>query len=174
VLEQKVFVWVATILFYTSLLGIYRLKLVPTDMTARALLNTAALASLFFTYAAAYGLYLNYAVPVTLLMLVFFLATCIVAFQTLFWAGRDDIRAVLLSAVALGTVMGELIWTVHFWPFGYLTAGAAMLMFFYGLWRVVLDLLHGTVTIKRILLEGSILLILLILLVVSSPWRMRA
>ena len=95
--EQNVFVWVATVLFYLSLLGIYRLKLIPSDETARALLNTAALASLFFTYAAAYGLYLNYEVPLALLMLVFFLATGIVAFQTLYWAGRDDVHEVLLG-----------------------------------------------------------------------------
>lgn len=172
--EQRVFVWVATVLFYAALLGIYRLKLIPSDETARALLNTAALASLFFTYAAAYGLYLNYEVPLALLMLVFFLATGIVAFQTLYWAGRDDVREVLLSSVALGTVMGELVWAAHFWPFGYLTIGAALLVFFYLLWRLTLDLLRGSVAGKRMLIEGSILLLLIALLLLTSPWRMRA
>lgn len=173
-LEQKIFVWVATILFYSSLLGIYRLKLVPEDETARALLNTGALASLFFTYAAAYGLYLNYTVPIALLMFVFFLATTIVAFQTLYWAGKDNVRSVFLSAVALGMIMGELIWIVHFWPFGYLTVGAAMLVFFYGLWRHILDILRHTATLKRTVIESLILLLLLILLIATSPWRMRA
>lgn len=172
--KQNVFVWVATILFYSSLLGIYRLKITPEDETARSLLNTVALASLFFTYAAAYGLYLNYTVPISILMLVFFLATAIVSFQTLFWAGRDNVQAVFLSAVALGTVMGELIWIVHFWPFGYLTVGAVMLIFFYGLWRHVLDLLRHKATLKRTILESVILLILLALLLATSPWRMRA
>ncbi len=172
--EQNAFVWVATLLFYSSLLGIYRLKIIPEDETARALLNTAALASLFFTYAAAYGLYLNYTVPISLLMFVFFLATAIVAFQTLFWAGRDDVRSVFLSAVALGTVIGELIWIVHFWPFGYLTVGAVMLVFFYGLWRYALDLLRHTATLRRTIFESAILLILIAILVATSPWRMRA
>ena len=171
--QQEVFVLVATILFYSSLLGIYRLKITPGDETARALLNTAALASLFFTYSAAYGLYLNYTVPVAVLMLVFFLATAIATFQTLFWVGKDDVRAVFLSSVALGAVMGELIWIVHFWPFGYLTVGAAMLLFFYGLWRHILDLLRNTATLKRTLLESTILLLLLGLLLATSPWRMR-
>lgn len=174
VFEQQVFVWVATILFYSSLLGIYRLKIIPGDETARALLNTAALASLFFTYAAAYGLYLNYTVPLSLLMLVFFLATGIVAFQTLYWAGRDNARKIFLAALALGAVMGELIWLVHFWPFGYLTIGAAMLIFFYLLWRLALDLLRGSMTGKRMLIEGVTLLVLLTLLLATSPWRMRA
>lgn len=172
--EQHVFVWVATILFYVSLLGIYRLKLIPSDETARALLNTAALASLFFTYAAAYGLYLNYEVPLVLLMLVFFSATGIVAFQTLYWAGRDDMREVLLGSVALGMVMGELVWAVHFWPFGYLTIGAALLIFFYLLWRLTLDLLRESPTKKRMLVEGILLLVILALLLLTSPWRMRA
>lgn len=172
--EQDVFTWVATLLFYSSLLGIYRLKIVPEDETARALLNTAALASLFFTYAAAYGLYLNYTVPIALLMFVFFLATTIVAFQTLFWAGRDDVRSVFLSSVALGTVIGELIWIVHFWPFGYLTVGAVMLVFFYGLWRSMLDLLRQTATLRRTIIESAMLLLLIALLIATSPWRMRA
>ncbi|MFZ1626323.1 MAG: hypothetical protein WAT81_00780 [Candidatus Moraniibacteriota bacterium] len=174
VFEQQVFVWFATVLFYSALLGIYRLKLIPTDETARALLNTAALASLFFTYAAAYGLYLNYTVPLALLMLVFFLVTAIVAFQTLYWAGRDDAREILLTALGLGMVMGELIWIVHFWPFGYLTIGAVMLLFFYLLWRLAIDLLRGTVVWKKLLIEGIILLALLALLLATSPWRMRA
>jgi hypothetical protein len=172
--EQRIFVWVAAFLFYAALLGIYRLKIVPSDETARVLLNTAALASLFFAYAAAYGLYLNYAVPLALLMLVFFLATAIVAFQTLFWAGKDDVHEVLLTALALGTIMGELIWMVHFWPFGYLTIGAAMLIFFYVLWRGALDLLREMVTFRRILIESTLLLILLSLLLATSPWRMQA
>lgn len=174
VFEQQVFVFVATILFYSSLLGIYRLKLIPSDETARALLKAAALASLFYTYAAAYGLYLNYDVPLALLMLVFFLATAIVAFQTLYWAGRDDTREILLTALALGTVMGELIWTVHFWPFGYLTIGAAMLIFFFFLWRLVLDLLRDNLAWKRFLIEGATLILLLGLLLLTSPWRMQA
>lgn len=172
--EQRVFVWVATVLFYTALLGIYRLKLIPSDETARALLNTAALASLFFAYAAAYGLYLNYEVPLALLMLVFFLATGIVSFQTFYWAGRDDVQEVLLGSVALGMVMGELVWVMHFWPFGYLTVGAALLVFFYLLWRLTFDLLRGNPVGKRMLIEGAILLLLIALLLITSPWRMRA
>lgn len=172
--EQRIFAWVATILFYTALLGIYRLKLIPTDKTARALLKTVALASLFFTYSAAYGLYLNYAVPLALLMLVFLLATAIVSFQTLYWAGRDDIHQVLISALSLGMIMGEIIWAVHFWPFSYLTVGASMLIFFYLLWRMTLDLLRRSFVLKRMLIQLVILILLLALLLITSPWRMRA
>lgn len=172
--EQRAFIWVATLLFYAALLGIYRLKLIASDETARALLNAAALASLFFTYAAAYGLYLNYEVPLALLMLVFFLASGIVAFQTLFWAGRDDVREVFLAALALGAILGELVWAVHFWPFGYLTVGAAMLLFFYLLWRPTFDLLRGGIAWKKLLVESVTLILLLALLLATAPWRMRA
>jgi hypothetical protein len=174
VFEQRVFIWVTTALFYASLLGIYRLKLIPTDETARALLKTAALASLFFSYAAAYGLYLNYDVPLSLLMFVFFLASAIVAFQTLYWVGRDDVREVLLMSLALGAVMGELVWTVHFWPFGYLTIGSAMLIFFFLMWRCILDLLRDNFVWRRMAIESIILVLLLALLIVTSPWRMQA
>jgi len=172
--EQQVFVSIATVLFYGTLLGIYRLKLIPSDETARALLNSAALASLFFTYAAAYGLYLNYTVPLAVLMLVFFTATAMVSFQTLHWAGQDDRHEILLLSLALGAVMGELVWVIHFWPFGYLTIGASALICFYFLWRIEFDYLRGTLTMKKTFSEGLILLILLALLLSTSPWRMRA
>lgn len=172
--EQQVFVWVTTLLFYMSLLGIYRLKLIPTDQTARALLTSAALASLFFTYAAAYGLYLNFDIPLALLMLVIFLVSSVVAFQTLYWAGQDNSRVVLLSSLALGMVMGELIWGVHFWPFGYLTVGSTMLTLFFLMWRLMFDLLRESFAWKRFYVETIILVLLLVLLLVTSPWRILA
>jgi hypothetical protein len=171
--EQRVFNIVVSSLYYGALLGIYRLRQAPEDRTARALLNTSALAALFFSYAAAYGLYLNYAVPLGLLIAVFFVATTIVAFQTLFWVGRDDWHQVFLVALALGMIVGEIIWVLHFWPFGYLMIGSVTLILFYVLWRAALEIMGGTFEPKRMAIEGTVLLVLLALLLLTAPWRLR-
>jgi hypothetical protein len=77
-------------------------------------------------------------------------------------------------SLALGAVMGELVWTVHFWPFGYLTIGSAMLIFFFLMWRCILDLLRDNFVWRRMAIESIILVLLLALLMLTSPWRMRA
>lgn len=82
--ETRIFIITASGLYYLALLGVYRLHQAPQDKTARAMLNLAALASLFFVFAATYGLYLNYEVPLALLLGSFFVSSFVVAFQTFF------------------------------------------------------------------------------------------
>lgn len=171
-LEQRIFIIGASGLYYFSLLGIYRLHTSPTDQTARAMQNVAALGSLFFVYAAAYGLYLNYAVPLWLLMAVFYGATFVVSFQTLLALAPDRKSYILLVSTCLGLVFGEFIWLLHFWPFGYLTSGIATLLLYYWLWKVVFDALRGNFSQKGFLIESIVLFFLLLLLLSSSPWRM--
>lgn len=173
VIGQRMLVVATTILFYSSLLGSYRLKIRSTDETARAFLNAVALASLFFFYAASYGLYINYEVPSSLLLSVTFLFTVVVSFQTLFWAGRDESRLVLLIALALGMIMAETMWILDFAPFGHLTVGAIVLLVFYFLWRPVLDILRGLIDTRRFFQESIIILFFLLLLILSSPWYIR-
>lgn len=171
-LQQNVFIIAASGLYYFSLLGLYRLHFNPKDQTARAMQNVAALGSLFFVYASAYGLYLNYEVPLWLLMAVFYGATLVVSFQTLLALVPDRRTYILLVSACLGLIFGELVWLLHFWPFGYLTTGIATLLCYYWLWKVVFDALRGSFSQKRFLIESAILMALLILLLLSSPWRM--
>lgn len=171
-LRQQIFIFGASGLYYFSLLGIYRLHTAPCDQTARAMQNVAALGSLFFVYAASYGLYLNYEVPLWLLMAVFYGATFVVSFQTLLALAPERKSFILLLSTCLGLIFGEFIWLLHFWPFGYLTSGTATLLLYYWIWKVVFDALRGNFSQKGFLIESLILLGLLILLLTSSPWRM--
>lgn len=169
--ETRVFIIAASGLYYLALLGVYRLHQAPEDKTARAMLNLAALASLYFVFAATYGLYLNYEVPITLLLGVFFAASFIVAFQTLFAAAvPKDTRRSLVTAFVIGLLMTELMWVVHFWPFGYVTIGVVLTVFFFILWNASVDCLRGEFSLRRFLGEGALLLALLALLLLSVRW----
>lgn len=171
--ETRIFIIAASSLYYLALLGVYRLHQSPNDKTARAMLNLAALASLFFVFAATYGLYLNYEVPLSLLLGVFFFTSFVVAFQT-FFAATDpkDARTSLLSAFVVGLLMTELMWVVHFWPFGYVTVGMAMLIHFFFFWKLGVDFLQDDVSLKQLLVQGGILLTLLGILVFSAHWSL--
>lgn len=171
--ETRTFIIIASGLYYLSLLGVYRLHQAPTDKTARAMLNLAALASLFFVFTATYGLYLNYEVPLTLLLGVFFSASFTVAFQTLFAAAYPrDLRRTLLFAFIIGLLMTELIWVVYFWPFGYVTVGVALLTFFFVFWNASIDCLRDEFDWRRSLREGMLLVLLFGLLLLSAHWSL--
>lgn len=171
--ETRVFIIAASSLYYLALLGVYRLHQLPEDKTARAMLNLAALGSLFFVFAATYGLYLNYEVPLALLLGAYFCASFIVSFQTLFAATNHQAaqRALILSFV-IGLLVTELMWAVHFWPFGYVTVGVAMLISFFVFWKYALDQLQGTFTWRRAWHEGVILLALFVLLLLTANWSL--
>ncbi len=173
--ETRVFIIAASILYYGSLLGIYRVRQNVQDKTARALLNVAALASLFFVFTATYGLYINYEVPLVVLLGVYFFSSFIVTFQTLYGAIEPKKRLsklILLFAFSVGMMITELMWVVHFWPFGYLTVGVAMLIHFFLLWRIAFDCLRDQFVLKQTLQESLALLFLLALLVMTSPWNL--
>ncbi len=171
--ETRAFITIASIIYYGALLGIYRLRQNERDKTARAMLNLAALSSLFFVFTAIYGLYINYEVHLTILLSVFFIVSFLVAFHTLFTAWEPkDTKLILLTAFTIGMLMMELIWVVHFWPFGYLTVGAAMLINFFLLWKISFDLIRGQFVLKNALQESVMLLFLLALLVMTSPWNL--
>lgn len=173
--ETRVFIIVASVLYYGSLLGIYRVRLNGSDKTARALLNVAALASLFFVFTATYGLYINYEVPLAVLLGVYFFSSFIVTFQTLYGVvetKKRELKPILLFAFSVGMLITELIWVVHFWPFGYLTIGVSMLTHFFFLWHIAFDCMRGQLAMKQIIQESMALLILLALLVLTSPWNL--
>ena len=169
--QQKMFILVGSGIYYFSLLALYRLHHAAQDQTARAMQNLAALGSLLFVYAAAYGLYLNFEVPLWLLMLVFFLSSFIVSYQTLRGISFRPRRYVLLMSLILGSIFGELVWILHFWPFGYLTTGMITLLLFYWMWKVALDALRGNFRERIFLFETLALGGLIVLLLFSTPWR---
>lgn len=171
--ETRIFIIAASGLYYLALLGVYRLHQAPQDKTARAMLNLAALASLFFVFAATYGLYLNYEVPLVLLLGSFFVSSFVVAFQTFFVATYPkDTRSSLLFAFVVGLLVTELMWVMHFWPFGYVTVGTSMLVFFFLLWKIGSDFLQHEVGFKELVIQSGILLILLGLLLFSANWSL--
>ncbi|TXH01993.1 MAG: hypothetical protein E6P95_00845 [Candidatus Moraniibacteriota bacterium] len=173
--ETRVFIIAASVLYYGALLGIYRVRQNPEDKTARALLNVAALASLFFVFTAMYGLYLNYEVPLAILLGVYFFSSFMVTFQTLYGAAgskKREVKLILLFAFSLGMIITELMWVVHFWPFGYLTIGVSMLINFFFLWRIAFDCIRDQFSWRQTIEESLALLVLLGLLVMTSPWNL--
>lgn len=171
--ERYVFSILSAGIFYVAFLALYRIRFVQDDGTARSFLSIAALSALFFFYAAEYGFYLNFSVPLASLVLVFAFGSFGVAYQTLYSALPHDRKRVFLYSLAIAFGMGEISWMISFWPFGYLTAGAAALAFFFLLWDMALSLFLGTLSRRRTIAYFLASMGLIALLIATSPWRIQ-
>jgi|GEM_PF-496801 hypothetical protein len=173
-MERRAFVVISALMYYAALLGIYRLRFAQNDQTARAFLHSAAMAASFFFYASVYGFYLNFNFPLWGLMLIFAFGTIMTSFATFVGAegsSEGDVRRRRMYSVLLGFIMGEMGWVVSFWPFGYLTAGALLLVFFFVIWDVALDGLKEKLSLRKTIARLVFLSVLSALLLASSPWR---
>ena len=167
--QKHVFVLLSGAVYYFILLGIYRLRSYEKDQTARGIVAASAFATLFFSYAVCYGIYINFAVPLGLLMIVCFAVTILVSVQYFFLIEAESKIAWLYSFV-LGLVMTQLAWAATFWPFGYLTTAAAMLMFYYVFWDLASSHFLEMVSKKRLVNNLVVVGVLAVMVLASSRW----
>lgn len=170
-MERQVFILLAVFMYYFALLGIYRLRHAPLDKTAQAFLYGAAMAAMFFFFSASYGFYLNFRFPLWGLMLLYFLVTAGMMYELCLGINHKAHDRVVFYSVLVGLVMSELIWIMSFWPFGYLTTGAIGLTFFFMLWEVAIDRFRHSLSLKKAVLHLTFFFFLILLLALSSPWR---
>lgn len=170
--NQHVFVMLSTIAFYSLLLGLYRLRFAPSDETALAFLYAGGMASLLLFYAACYGLYLNFDIPLWALMITIGLASFLVAYQMFRVSVKKKRKTDLLSASFLSLLMAEASLLASMWPFGYLTTAAFLLIVFFFAWEGILHPPSSQFFERNLLWRTLLLCGLSALLLSSSPWRM--
>ncbi len=169
-IEKHIFIFLVFILYYLNLLGIYRLRRYNKDQTARAMVMAASAAAIFFTFASMYGFYLNFFVPLVYLMLVYLLSTLFISFQYFFIILDGDKMRAWIYSLILALAMAEISWTINFWPFGYLTAGASALVFYYVLWEIARSHLLDKISRKKIVFNLAFFSVIIILILATSRW----
>ncbi len=164
---------IAAGMYYLAFLALYRLRFAPSDRTARAFLSIATLSAAFFFYASVFGFYLNFNMPLSVFMLLYFFGTLGIAYQSLYPSLRKNRRMVSFYSLVIALGMSEIAWTLSFWPFSYLTIGSASLVFFFMLWDMADSHFLGNLSRKRTLLYLLLSLILIGILIGTSPWRIQ-
>lgn len=167
---KQVFIFLGTLMYYLSLLGAYRLNNYSKDQTARGMILASAATTLFFFYTAAYGIYLNFFIPLWQLMIFFSLVTVFVSYQDLTITKGDNKKLVWSYSILLGMVMAEFAWVMNFWPFGYLTTGVIALIFYYVLWDLAQSYFSNLLSKKRVVANMILFTFLVSLVLVSSRW----
>ena len=167
--ERQIFVVIISLMYYLALFGAYRLSRSQNDRTAQGLNNAASFAALFSFYASAYGLYLNFSVPLWVLIFAYMGATLLVSAQYFFVIGAHR-ETIWIYAFVLALGMTEIVWILNFWPFGYLTTGVIALILYYVLWDLSGSYFLANLSQKKVVFQLILCLSLAVLVLVTSRW----
>jgi len=168
-LEEQIFIFLSFGIYYLGLYGINRLGLYAKDQTALAMLATIIITTVFFSFSSFYGIYLNFLVPIYVLMLVYFLVTFLTSL-TYFFLIQNNKKTVLIYSLILALIMSELIWTMNFWPFGYLTTGIIALILYYILWNLIRSHFLNILNRKKVVVNLIFLSLLIAFMLMTSKW----
>ena len=168
--EQQIFIFLASTMYYLALFGAYRLGEYEKDQTAQGMNMAATSATVFFAYAGAYGLYLNFLVPLHLLMLCYFMITLLTSYQYFSIIKNNDKKTVLMYSFIMGLSMMEIAWAINFWPFGYLTTGVIALILYYMLWSIVQSYFLNILSQKRTMISVLFFSFLVVIVLLTSKW----
>ncbi|KKT94954.1 MAG: hypothetical protein UW95_C0006G0019 [Parcubacteria group bacterium GW2011_GWC1_45_14] len=167
--KKFAFIVLTSIVYYFCLLGLYRFKSCHKDQTARGMIAATAVSAIFLFYCSAYGIYLNFSIPLWVVMILFLLPTTLISYQY-FQLIEEDKGKVWLYSLVIGLAMTEISWVLNFWPFGYLTTGVTMLIFYYVLWDMVQSYFLKIMSKGRVVTNIVFFGILATMVLMSSRW----
>ena len=167
--QQYVLIALATIAYYLIHISLYRLNVYYKDETARGIIAAGSISTFFLFYAMSYGIYLNFNIPLWILILVLTFVTMLVSFQY-FWLINENKKNVLNYSLVLGLVMAEIVWVLNFWPFGYLTTGVITLIFYYVFWDLVKSHFLDELSKRRVVTNMIFFGFLVALVLSSTRW----
>jgi len=188
--EQQAFIILVSFMYYLALLGAYRLSKYEGDQTAIGINKAVTIATIFFVYASAYGLYLNFLVPLYSLIITYLVATFFVSYQYFSIINplkekEDDEdtnneseivervfskKTIWAYSLLISLAMSEIAWTMNFWPFGYLTSGVIALILYFILWDIIRDHFLNILSKRRVVMNLAICSCLITLILLSSKW----
>lgn len=168
--QRQLFLVLGALVYYALFLGLRRISQRPDDQLGIGLLSFVTMATMFLFYSSVYGWYLNFAIPVWFLMMVYAFGTYLVT-SAYFRSVRPESTSLVRSySLTLAFVMAELAWVVNFWPFGYLTTGAVVLVFYYILWDLTQSYFINILSQKRVWMNIVGLGLLALMILASARW----
>ncbi|MDD5396722.1 MAG: hypothetical protein PHW24_01535 [Candidatus Moranbacteria bacterium] len=167
--QEFLLIVLSAVAYYFIHIALYRLRNYRKDKTARGIVAAGSVATIFLFYATSYGIYLNFAISLWVLMFVLMLVTTLVSFQY-FWLINDDKKNVLNFSLVLGFVMAEIVWVLNFWPFGYLTTGVITLIFYYVFWDLVQCNFLNILSKRRVVANMFVFATLVAMVLSSTRW----
>jgi len=133
------------------------------------ILSLGTIFTAFLIYSACWAFYLTFNIPLWSLMIVLILVSFLLFYQivNLFFS---FIAHFWLYLGVFVLIIGEVAWSLSFWPTGHLTAGLILTLVFYLLWEFFSYWFEGRMK-KSIILEHLLLcLFIFLLILLKTPW----
>jgi hypothetical protein len=167
--QQQIFIALASSMYYLSLFGTYRLNNYINDQTAKGMNMAVSLATIFFSFTSGYGIYLNFLVPLWSLMILYLMITLLISYQYFNLISQNKIKIWTYSFL-LSLVMAELVWTMNFWPFGYLITGTIAMILYFILWDLSKSYLLDILSRKRVVANLILFAFMISAVLLSAKW----
>ncbi len=168
--EKNIFVVLSAVIYYFFLFSGYRIGKDQDDKYARGIIAMTLMATVFLFFSATYGIYLNFEVSSSWLMVFYFVNISIVSYRYFTIIERRNKKLVLIYSLILGLGLLEMGWVVNFWPFGYLTSGAVLLSFYYVLWDLAQNYFSQNLSKKTVLINLLLFILISGMVLYSSRW----
>lgn len=169
--QQHLFAMLSGGLFFWMLWGYRRWRGGLLAGMTKSALSAITIATAFLFFSVLMGTLINYAFPVWAFVLILSVGAYLLTHQYL--AGISEERGrIEWYSVAVGVFFAELGWIVQFWSFGYLTTGVILLILYYALWDMLGSYTEGTFTRSRAWGDVSLFVVLVGLVLLSTPWTL--
>jgi hypothetical protein len=168
--QRQLVIFLSSSVYYLAFLSVYRLRYYERDKTAQGMMSFVSMATIFLFYASMYGIYLNFVIPIGVFMIAYCAVTILLSYQYFMSLDKTDKRRARMYSLVLGLALSEIAWVVNFWPFGYLTTGVVVLMFYYILWYLVQSYFVKMLSKKRLLVHLLLFSFLIGMVLISTRW----
>ncbi len=199
--ERTFFIVSAVIVYALALWGANRLKKYDCDQTAQGMVNLATIITVFFWVVSNYGWYLNFEISSWMLVVTTMASTFLIILPSLtisfvacykihyrqdkkkkkspekenfVLALRYQIkiqRVALFFSFIIAFIIGEVIWGLSLWPFGYLPTGMTAVIIFFLFWSIVRKFIRKELTKRFIIANIFIMIVIIVIMIVTSPWH---
>lgn len=199
--ERIFFIISAMIIYALALCGANRLKRYDCDQTAQGMVNLATIITVFFWIVSNYGWYLNFEISSWMLIITTISSTFLIILPSLTISfvscykiyyrqnnkkrkknKKDEVilafkhqikiqRVALFFSFIIAFIIGEVIWALSFWPFGYLTTGMTAVIIFFFFWSIVRKFIKKELTKCFIVANILIMISIIVGMITTSPWR---
>lgn len=168
--ERHIFIIISGLVNYFLLFGVYRISAKPDSETAKSVVAMSVMAVIFLFFSSTYGVYLNFNLASWFLMTFYFFNIAIISYQYFLLTGEENSKKVLVYSLVLGFCVLEMGWVINFWPFGYLTTGTVLLMFYYIIWDLSKNYFQNILSVRKVVLNLIFFMLMSGMVLYSSIW----
>ncbi len=168
-LQRSVFIVGMSLLYYIALLAIMRIRRNAEDFTAKSFFSIVQIVTFFLFAAVAYAIYINFAIPLWVFMIVVGFFVYFLTYVSLLAHIQYSSRF-RLYGIVMAFAMMQMVWLMNFWPFNYTTMAVTLVAMYYVLWDIVHMYFLGKLTSRRIIADVTIVLIGIACVLMTARW----